>query len=128
MGIACRGVRCWPLIDSPDLAQAYDDNDKAADTFKLTEKNLARQEAQNKLGAASDRDLDQARSDHAQAAAEYTRTQARLKMLGDPLMPRRSSRLLTVTAPVSGSITALAVAPGNMINDPTQPMMTDRRS
>jgi membrane fusion protein, heavy metal efflux system len=31
---------------------------------------------------------------------------------------------LTVTAPVSGSITALAITPGTMINDPTQPIMT----
>ena len=84
------------VIDSPDLGQAYEDNEKAADTFKLTEKNLERQEAQNKLGVASDRDLDQARSDHAQAAAEYTRTQARLKMLGVPLEPPKASpRLLT---------------------------------
>ena len=112
------------VVDSPDLGQAYDDNDKAADTVKLTEKNLGRQEAQNKLGTASDRDLDQARSDHAQAVAEYTRTQARLKILGVPLGGASSSRLLTVTAPVGGSITALAVASGNMINDPTQPLMT----
>jgi cobalt-zinc-cadmium efflux system membrane fusion protein len=111
------------VVDSPDLGQAYDDYDKAADTVKLTEKNLGRQEAQNKLGTASDRDLDQARSDHAQAVAEYTRTQARLKILGVPL-GASSSRLLTVTAPVGGSITALAVASGNMINDPTQPLMT----
>jgi len=112
------------VVDSPDLGQAYDDNDKAADTVKLTDKNLGRQEAQNKLGTASDRDLDQARSDHAQAVAEYTRTQARLKILGVPLGGASSSRLLTVTAPVGGSITALAVASGNMINDPTQPLMT----
>jgi cobalt-zinc-cadmium efflux system membrane fusion protein len=112
------------VVDSPDLGQAYDDYDKAADTVKLTEKNLGRQEAQNKLGTASDRDLDQARSDHAQAVAEYTRTQARLKILGVPLGGASSPRLLTVTAPVGGSITALAVASGNMINDPTQPLMT----
>jgi len=31
---------------------------------------------------------------------------------------------LAVTAPVSGSITALAVTPGTMINDPTQSIMT----
>ncbi len=66
----------------------------------LTEKNLERQEAQNKLGVASDRDLDQARSDHAQAAAEYARTQARLKMLGASLEHKSASRLLTVSAPV----------------------------
>jgi len=112
------------VIDSPDLGQAYDDDDKAADALKLTEKNLARQEAQNKLGVASDRDLDQAKSDHTQAAAEYTRTQARLKILGESSQHIGSTRLLTVTAPVSGSITALAVASGAMINDPTQPLMT----
>jgi len=112
------------VIDSPDLGQAYDDDDKAADALKLTEKNLARQEAQNKLGVASDRDLDQAKSDHTQAAAEYTRTQARLKILGESSQRIGSTRLLTVTAPVSGSITALAVASGAMINDPTQPLMT----
>jgi membrane fusion protein, heavy metal efflux system len=112
------------VIDSPDLGQAYDDDAKAADTAKLTEKNLARQEAQNKLGAASDRDLDQARSDHTQAAAEYARTQARLKMLGASPDGRPASHLLTVTAPMAGSITTLAVSPGSMINDPTQPMMT----
>lgn len=112
------------VIDSPDLRQAYGDDAKAADTAKLTEKNLARQEAQNKLGVASDRDLDQARSDHAQAAAEYARTQARLKILGVSSGSGPSSHLLTVTAPVTGSITTLNVAPGTMINDATQPMMT----
>jgi cobalt-zinc-cadmium efflux system membrane fusion protein len=112
------------VVDSPDLRQAYADDDKAADAVKLTEKNLGRQEAQNKLGVASDRDLDQAKSDHTQAVAEYTRTQARLKILGASLGDRPLSRLLSVTAPVGGSVTALAVAPGNMINDPTQPIMT----
>jgi cobalt-zinc-cadmium efflux system membrane fusion protein len=112
------------LIDSPDLAQAIDDDTKAADSLALTQKTLTRQEQQNKLGTASDQDLDQARSDHAQAAAEYARTQARLKALGVGPEVRAQSRLLAVTAPVSGSVTALSVAPGNMINDPTQSLMT----
>ena len=115
------------VIDSPDLGQAYDDDEKAAVTARLTGKNLARQEAQNKIGVVSDRDLDQARSDYAQAAAEYTRTQARLKLLGASSgapSSRPASRFLTVTAPVGGSVTTLAVTPGNMINDPTQTMMT----
>ncbi len=112
------------VIDSPDLGQAYADDAKAADALNLSQKNLGRQEAQNKLGVASDRDLDQARSDHAQAAAEYARTQARLRMLGASLENKSSSRLLTLSAPMNGSVTALSVAPGNMINDPTQPLMT----
>lgn len=111
------------IIDSADLEQAFDDDDKAADTLRLTEKNLSRQEAQNKLGVASDRDLDQARSDHAQALAEFNRTHARLKTLG-VAGAGASPRQLTVTAPVAGSVTALSVTPGNMINDTTQPLMS----
>src|SRR6202167_5166974 len=93
------------VIDSPDLAQAYDDNDKAEDSAKLTDKILARQQEQSKLGTASDQDLDQARSNAAQAAAEYSRTQAHLRTLGVSADAKPGNRLLTVTAPVAGSIT-----------------------
>jgi cobalt-zinc-cadmium efflux system membrane fusion protein len=109
------------IVDSPDLGQAYDDDAKAADTLKLADRNLERQEGQHRIGAASDKDLDQAKSDRAQALAEYTRTQARLKMLG---ASADRSHLLIVAASMSGSITALSVAPGDMINDPTQSLMT----
>jgi membrane fusion protein, heavy metal efflux system len=124
LGDRVRQGQVLAVIDSPDLGQAYDDNDKAADTFQLTQKNLTRQEEQFKLGTASNRDLDQARSDNAQASAEYARTQARLKILGMPAEVRQHSTLLAVKAPVSGSVTTLAIARGNMINDPTQPIMT----
>jgi membrane fusion protein, heavy metal efflux system len=109
------------VIDSPDLGQAYDDDDKAGDALKLADKNLGRQEGQHRIGAASDKDLDQAKSDRSQALAEYTRTQARLRMLG---ASADKSHLLIVAASMSGSITALSAAPGDMINDPTQPLMT----
>ena len=109
------------VIDSPDLGQAYDDDAKAADTLKLAEKALERQEGQHRIGAASDKDLDQAKSDRNQAQAEYTRTQARLRMLG---ASGEKSHVLNVTASMDGSITALGVAPGDMINDPTQSLMT----
>ena len=112
------------VIDSPDLGQAFDDNDKAADASQLTRKNLARQEEQFKLGTASNRDLDQARSDNAQASSEYARTQARLKVLGVSAERQQHSTLLSVQAPLSGSVTTLTIARGNMINDPTQPIMT----
>jgi membrane fusion protein, heavy metal efflux system len=112
------------VIDSPDLAQAYDDNDKAADSYKLAEKLLARQLEQAKIGTASDQDLDQAKSNATQAEAEYARTQAHLKTLGVSADAKQTSRLLTVAAPVAGSVTTLAITPGTIINDPTQPIMT----
>jgi cobalt-zinc-cadmium efflux system membrane fusion protein len=112
------------VIDSPDLGQAYDDNDKAADAYDLTKKTFERQQEQLKLGAASTRDVDQARSDFNQASAEYTRTKARLQAIGVPLDAKERARVLPVTAPVSGSVTSLQIAQDNMINDPTQPIMT----
>ncbi len=124
LGDRVRQGQVLAVIDSPDLGQAYDDNDKAADTAQLTQKNLSRQEEQAKLGTASTRDLDQARSDNAQAVAEYARTQARLKTFGMPAERKQHSTLLSVLSPVSGSVTAVAIARGNMINDPTQPIMT----
>jgi cobalt-zinc-cadmium efflux system membrane fusion protein len=114
------------VLDSPDLAQAFDDNAKAVDTLALTTKNLERQEQQAKIGVISDRDLDQARSDHAQAQAEATRTQSRMLALGAGAGAGDSSHpgRLVVRAPVNGSVTSLNVARGNMLNDPTQPVMT----
>ena len=112
------------VIDSADLAQAYDDYDKAADAFRLTQKNLGRQTEQSKIGVASDRDVDQARSDNAQAEAELVRARAHLNVLGAPSDSRGPARQLTVRAPFGGSVTSLSVAPDTTINDPTAPLMT----
>lgn len=112
------------VIDSPDLAQAYDDDTRAADAAALAAKNLVRQRQQLAIGAIADRDLDQARSDDNQARAELTRTRARLAALGVSPEGRARPARLEVRAPVSGSVVSVAVARGNMINDPTQPLMT----
>ena len=111
-------------IDSPDLAQAYSDNDKAAAAEALAAKTLKYQEEQLRFGAASQHDLESARNDEAQALAEYARSQARLRAMGAAPEARGEERLLMVRAPAAGSITALAIAPGATINDDTQPIMT----
>jgi membrane fusion protein, heavy metal efflux system len=111
-------------IDSPDLTQAYDDNDKARSSAKLAAKLLAYQEQQLRIGAVSQRDLDQARSDNDQAVAEYVRTREHLRAIGGNEDAQGEARLLMVRAPVSGSVTALSIAPGATINDDTQPIMT----
>lgn len=111
------------VIDSPDLAQAYDDHTRAAASFALNQRNLERQIGQAKIGAVSERDLEQARSDFTQAQAEYQRTAARLHAVGAGRSAGGSPDLI-VRAPFAGSVTALSVATGNMLNDPTQPLMT----
>ena len=112
------------LIDSPDLAQAYDDNDKAASAAALSARILQYQQAQLKIGAASQRDLEQARSDNEQAQAEWLRSREHLRAMGAAEDARGEARLLALRAPVPGSVTALATAAGATINDDTQPVMT----
>ncbi len=110
------------VIDSPDLAQAQDDEAKAAQTLALARRNLTRAEGQTRIGAGSERDLDQARNDAAQATADYARTQAHLRTFGAEARARTA--LLSIRAPFSGTVTTLNVADGNMINDATQPVLT----
>jgi len=124
LGARVRRGELLATIDSPDLAQAYDDNDKAASLARLAAKFLAYQEAQFRLGAAAQRDLDQARSDNDQAVAEYTRTREHLRAMGGAEDAQGEARLLMVRSPVNGSVTALSIAPGATINDDTQPIMT----
>jgi len=123
LGDRVKAGQLLALVDSPDLAQAYADNARAADSFTLTARNLERQSAQEEIGAASVRDLDQAKSEHAQAAAEYARTRTRLRMLGAPEAAGPRPGVLGVRAPVAGSITALSVGRGGWVNDVTQPLM-----
>ena len=109
------------LIDTPDLDQQLV---LAASAAALTARFLGYQEAQLKMGAAAQRDLDQARSDNEQAAAEYLRTREHLRAMGAAEDAKGDARLLAVRSPVPGSVTSLSIAPGTTINDDTQPLMT----
>ncbi len=120
-----RVVKGQPLavIDSADLAQAYADDDKARDEVGRTGRILERVRGLNKAGAGAAKDLEQAQSDYEQAQIEFNRAEARLKEIGVKA-GKGESRQLTLTAPVTGSITALMCAPGAFANDATAPLMT----
>jgi cobalt-zinc-cadmium efflux system membrane fusion protein len=124
LGDRVRRGQVLATIDSPDLAQAYADYDKAAAAAALAARNLGYQEEQFRIGAASQRDLDAARNDNRQAAAEHERSRVRLRAMGAAEDAQGESRLLTVRAPAAGSVTAFAIAPGATINDDTQSIMT----
>lgn len=112
------------VIDSSDLAQAYADIEKARSTLTLTKKALDRQMGLEKAGGAAIKDREQAQSDHAQAVAELERSESRLRAMGVPADQKEQSRLLSVKAPVSGSVIDLQVAPGAFLNDATAAIMT----
>ena len=119
-------VKDQPLavIESGDLAQAYADDDKARDALQHAERTLERVRGVHEAGAGPLKDLEQAESDYAQAKAEFNRAEARLKEIGVPSQPKGGSRLLTLIAPTTGSVTALTTAPGAFVNDLTASLMT----
>ena len=112
------------VLDSPDLAQAYADYDRAKVQLTLTRENRDRQRGLNKIGGAAEKDLQQAETDYASAVAEQRRAEARLKQIGVDPESKTPSRDVTVSAPMAGSIIDLQVAPGAYWNDPTAAMMT----
>ena|SRR5579871_222186 len=112
------------VIDSPDLGQAYSDYDRAKAGIELTRKNLDRQRGLNKIGGAAEKDLQQAENDYANAEAELRRSEARLKQIGVDADTTAKSRMVTVSAPMAGSIIELDVGTGAYWNDPTASLMT----
>jgi membrane fusion protein, heavy metal efflux system len=115
-----------PLLefDSPDLAAAYADHDRAKVLMALALKSRERQRGLAKIGGAAEKDLQQAETDYVTAEAEYLRTQSRLRQIGVDPDTTSKSRTVTITAPMSGSVIDLAAAPGAFWNDQTAALMT----
>ncbi len=112
------------VIDSGDLAQAYSDDEKARSMLTLTKQALDRQVGLEKGGGGAIKDREQAQSDYAQAKSEFERAEARLRAIGVPSTPKDESRLLSLKAPVAGSVTDLEMAPGAYLNDTTATILT----
>ncbi|GFZ91387.1 efflux RND transporter periplasmic adaptor subunit [Dyella caseinilytica] len=111
------------VIDSGDLAQAYADVYKAKDALDLAKKTLDRARAVKAAGGNAVKDLEAAQSGYNQALYEFNRAQTRLPAVGGT-QGAEATRPMQITAPATGYITALTVAPGTYVNDPTASMMT----
>jgi cobalt-zinc-cadmium efflux system membrane fusion protein len=110
------------ILASGDFAQAFADDDKARDAVDLAKRALDRARGVGEAGGAAQKDLEAAQSTYNQAQAELVRTRARLQSLNRGAGYR--SRELTLTAPQSGVVTSLAVAPGAQVDDPNAVLMT----
>ena len=112
------------VIDSPDLAAAYADYDRAKVLLSLALKSRDRQRSLIKIGGVAEKDVQQAETDYVTAEVELARANARLKQIGVEAETTNKSRTVTVVAPMAGSVIDLAVAPGAYWNDPTAALMT----
>jgi cobalt-zinc-cadmium efflux system membrane fusion protein len=112
------------VLDSPDLAAAYADYEKAKAIWALAIKNRNRLRDLAKTGGAATKDQQQAETDYVTAEVENQRAEARLRQIGVDPETATKSRTVAISAPVSGSIIDLAVAPGAYWNDSTAALMT----
>ncbi len=112
------------VIASGDLAQAYADVDKARDALTLARKSFDRARGVQAAGGSAQKDMEAAQSTLNQAQAEFDRARTRLVAVGGEADAHHSSHAMNITAPLSGSITALSIAPGTYVNDATTSLMT----
>jgi cobalt-zinc-cadmium efflux system membrane fusion protein len=112
------------VIDSGDLAQAYSDRDKARAQLIMTKEALDRLIMLEKTRAVAQKDREQAQNDYAQAQSELERSLNRLRAIGVPAEEGGPTRVLSVKAPIEGSIIDMQVGAGAYVNDPTAAMMT----
>src|ERR1035438_3414137 len=99
-----------PMLDvsSPDYSQLLDTYLKAADSFRLAEKNYTRAQDLYQHHAIAERDLEQAESDRNQAQADLNAADQGLKILGiknpEGLAKAPSSAQIPVLAQIGGEV------------------------
>ena len=106
-------------VSSPDYSQLLNAYLKAADSFRLSEKNYTRAQDLFQHHAIAERDLEQAESDKNQAQADLNAAEQGLKILGikDPsgLAKAPSSAQVPVLAPIGGEVVERLVSPGQVV-------------
>ena len=110
-----------PMLDvsSPDYSQLLDAYLKAADSFRLADKNWVRAQDLYQHHAIAQRDLEQAESDRNQAQADLNAADQGMRILGiknpGDLAKAPSSALIPVLAPIGGEVVERLVSPGQVV-------------
>jgi cobalt-zinc-cadmium efflux system membrane fusion protein len=106
-------------VSSPDYSQLLDTYLKAADAFRLADRNYTRAQDLYQHQAIAERDLQQAESDRNQAQADLNAAEQGLKILGvknpEDLAKGPASAQIPVLAPISGEVVERLVSPGQVI-------------
>ena len=110
-----------PMLEesSPDYSQLLDAYLKAADSYRLADKNYTREQDLYQHHAVAQRDLEQAESDRNQAQADLNAADQGMKILGirNPaeLAKNSTSAQIPVLAPISGEVVERLVSPGQVV-------------
>ena len=106
-------------VSSPDYSQLLDAYLKAADSFRLANKNYVRAQDLYQHHAIAERDLEQAESDRNQAQADINAAEQGMKILGiknpSDLAKAPTSAQIPVLAPIGGEVVERLVSPGQVV-------------
>jgi cobalt-zinc-cadmium efflux system membrane fusion protein len=106
-------------VSSPDYSQLLDAYLKAADSYRLADKNYTREQDLYQHHAVAQRDLEQAESDRNQARADLNAAEQGMKILGirnpSELAKNATSAQIPVLAPISGEVVERLVSPGQVV-------------
>jgi cobalt-zinc-cadmium efflux system membrane fusion protein len=106
-------------VSSPDYSQLLDSYLKAADSFRLANKNYARAQDLYQHHAIAEKDFEQAESDRNQAQADMNAADQGMRILGikNPadLAKVTSSAQIPVLSPISGQVVERLVSPGQVV-------------
>lgn len=118
------------VIDSVELGEAQSEHLQAEAMAALALQNAARERALAERNATSERELQAAQAEQEAAQARLSRTADRLRNLGLSAeeigrlgRDRRVSSILTVSAPLAGTVVERTGAVGEMA-DPSRPLLT----
>ena len=98
-------------IESPDVATAFSDLEKAQAEFGAAEKEATRQRELFDVHAGSQRDLESAQSNYSKARAELDRARKKARILRGN-SSNRSDQVYTLRTPIDGEVIARNVNPG----------------
>jgi cobalt-zinc-cadmium efflux system membrane fusion protein len=107
-------------VSSPDYSQLLDAYLKASDSYRLADKNYAREKDLYQHHAVAQRDLEQAESGRNQAQADLNAAEQGMKILGiknpaDLAKASYYSAQIPVLAPISGEVVERLVSPGQVV-------------
>ena len=106
-------------VSSPDYSQLLDAYLKAADSYRLADKNYVRSLDLYQHHAIAQRDLEQAESDRNQAQADLNAADQGMRILGikNPadLAKAPASAQIPVLAPIGGEVVERLVSPGQVV-------------
>ena len=118
LGQAVRPGQALAFIEAPELGMAQSEARKAEQDDALAQKSLARVTELLEAGVAPAKDLQAAQAEASRAAAERSRTQARLKLYGK--VGGAVDQRLALATPISGVVVERNVNPGQELRADAQ--------